>query len=208
MVEPTKTYVQKRTPLAAHVAPVSNETEALAGYIAQQQDAFRTVVHGLTDAQAGQASTVSSLTLGGLVKHVTGVQAHWLEIATTAPAPLPPSGPEAYADHLDGFRYDGVLADQLAAFDEVSARVVAAVHATDLDTSVPIPDAPWNPQDVEAWSVRWVWFHLIEELARHAGHADIIREGVDGATLYELLAAREGWPETDWLKPWKPAATV
>ena len=94
----------------------------------------------------------------------------------------------------------------LAAFDDASARVVAAVHSTDLATPVPIPDAPWNPQDVEAWSVRWVWFHLIEELARHAGHADIIREGVDGATLYELLAAHEGWPETDWLKPWKPAA--
>ncbi len=55
-----------------------------------------------------------------------------------------------------------------------------------------------------AWSVRWVWFHLVEELARHAGHADIIREAVDGATMYPLVAAAEGFPATDWLTPWSP----
>jgi hypothetical protein len=49
-----------------------------------------------------------------------------------------------------------------------------------------------------------VLFHLIEELARHAGHADIVRESVDGATSYELMAAAEGWPATDWLTPWQP----
>ncbi len=73
--------------------------------------------------------------------------------------------------------------------------------------AVPVPrDAPWFPKDVDAWSVRWVAMHLVEELARHAGHADIVRESIDGATMYELVAAREGWPETPWLKPWRPAA--
>ncbi|HEV8175660.1 MAG TPA: DUF664 domain-containing protein, partial [Actinoplanes sp.] len=48
--------------------------------------------------------------------------------------------------------------------------------------------------------------HLIQETARHAGHADIVRETIDGATAYPLLAAAEGWPETEWLKPWKPPA--
>ena len=47
---------------------------------------------------------------------------------------------------------------------------------------------------------------VINELARHSGHADIIRESIDGATMYELIAGLEGWPETDWIKPWKPAA--
>ncbi len=73
----------------------------------------------------------------------------------------------------------------------------------------PVPrDAPWFPKDVDAWSVRWVAMHIVEELARHAGHADIVRESIDGATMYELVAGREGWPETDWLKPWRPAAEV
>lgn len=49
-----------------------------------------------------------------------------------------------------------------------------------------------------------IWFHLVEELARHAGHTDIVREALDGATMYALLAGREGWPETAWLKPWRP----
>ncbi|RNL63236.1 DinB family protein [Nocardioides marmoriginsengisoli] len=193
--------------MAAQVAPVSNETEALIGYIAQQQDAFRVVVHGLTDAQAGEVSTVSALTLGGLIKHVTETQEHWLELALAAPSRPAPADPAAVADYGDGFRYDpeAGLEPLLARFDQVCARVLDAVATADLAAPVPVPDAPWNPKDIDAWSVRWVWFHLIEELARHAGHADIIREGVDGATLYELVAAIEGWPETDWLKPWKPA---
>jgi hypothetical protein len=64
---------------------------------------------------------------------------------------------------------------------------------------------PWYPTDVGAWSIRWVLLHLIEETARHAGHADIIREHVDGATAFPLMAADEKWPESPWMKPWKPA---
>jgi hypothetical protein len=87
---------------------------------------------------------------------------------------------------------------------EAAGRETEAVIAgiEDLGQAVPVPDAPWFPKDVEAWSVRWVLLHLIEEVARHAGHADIVRESLDGATCYELLAAAEGWPATDWLQPW------
>ena len=51
---------------------------------------------------------------------------------------------------------------------------------------------PWFPDDVDAWSVRWVLLHLIEEIGRHAGHADIVRESIDGATMYELMAGGRG----------------
>ena len=50
--------------------------------------------------------------------------------------------------------------------------------------------------------MRWVLLHLVEETARRAGHADIVRESIDGATMYELMAAAEGWPPGDWLQPW------
>jgi hypothetical protein len=194
--------------MPAHVSPVSTETEALTGFLAQQQDAFLSAAYGLTDAQAGHAGTVSTLTVGGLIKHVTQVQQHWLGVALAAPGRPAPAGPDAAADHLDGFRYDETtgLGPLLDAFSAVSARVLDAVRALDLSTPVPVPEAPWFPKDVEAWSVRWVWFHLLEELARHAGHADILRESVDGATMYALLAGREGWPATPWLTPWQPAA--
>jgi hypothetical protein len=49
-----------------------------------------------------------------------------------------------------------------------------------------------------------VLLHIIEETARHAGHADIVREAIDGATMYALMAAVEGWPATEWLTPWAP----
>jgi hypothetical protein len=94
----------------------------------------------------------------------------------------------------------------LARYDEVARRtsdVIAGI--ADLGQPVPVPKGvPWYPQDVDAWSVRWVLLHLIEETARHAGHADIIREHIDGATAIPLMAAAEGWPETPWLKPWSP----
>ena len=47
--------------------------------------------------------------------------------------------------------------------------------------------------------------HMLAELNRHAGHADIVRESIDGATMYPLMAAAEGWPATDRLQPWQPA---
>jgi hypothetical protein len=50
---------------------------------------------------------------------------------------------------------------------------------------------PWFPDDVENWSVRWVLLHVIEETARHAGHADIVRESIDGSNAFALLADYE-----------------
>ena len=97
--------------------------------------------------------------------------------------------------------------DPLTQFDEVARATEDAIVGLDLDLAVPVPSgAPWFPKDLQAWSVRWVLLHIFEEVARHAGHADIVRESVDGATMYELLAAAERWPETDWLTPWAPAA--
>jgi len=81
------------------------------------------------------------------------------------------------------------------------------VPIADLDQAVPVPPGvPWFPKDVEAWSVRWVLLHLVEETARHLGHADIIREALDGATAIPLPAAAEEWPAMPWVTPWGAAA--
>ena len=102
-------------------------------------------------------------------------------------------------------RADETLAQLLAALETQNAESLRLVQTADLDAAVPVPrDAPWFPAEVSAWSVRWVFGHLITELARHAGHADIIRESIDGATMYELVAAAEGMAPQPWLTPWQP----
>ena len=59
----------------------------------------------------------------------------------------------------------------------------------DLGRPVPVPQGvPWFPSDVDNWSVRWVLLHLIEETARHAGHADMLREAIDGKSAYLIQA--------------------
>jgi hypothetical protein len=192
--------------MALHVPPVPDETGAIAAFLAQQQDAFRALLFGLTPAQAASAPSASSLSLGGLVRHATAVQRTWLAAAEAAPASPEQTG--GVEDYLDAFRFDAdsSLDDLLAEFDQVSAAVLDGVRGLALDTPVPVPEAPWFPRDVEAWSVRWVWWHLMEELARHAGHGDIIRETVDGATMYALVAARDGLPDLPFLKAWRPVS--
>lgn len=187
--------------MPGQAAPIANEVDGYLAYLAQQQDAFRIVTHGLTDDQARQVPSASALSVGALIAHVTNVQAGWLADVQAAPELAPD---QDASDQGFNFGADDKLADAITQFDEVSARVLQAIRTLPLDTPVPVPPAPWNPRDVQHWSVRWVWLHLIEELARHAGHADIVRESIDGATLYELMAAYEGWPATDWLTPWRP----
>lgn len=193
--------------MALHVPPVANETDAIASFLSQSQDAFRVLLHGLTARQAAISPSASELSIGGLVKHVTIVQRQWLAQAEAAPGrPEPRPAEEEIDDYVNGFRFleTDSIADLLVGFDEVSGRVIDAVRRLDLDTPVPVPDAPWFPKDVEAWTVRWVWWHLAEELARHAGHGDIVRETVDGATMYPLVAARDGLPDLPFLKAWRP----
>lgn len=188
--------------------PIADERAGLKHYLIAQQQAFHAVAFGLTDEQARATPTVSALSIGALIKHVTNCQHGWLQRVAAAPESCAddqrPMADQA-ADYADEFVMtpDETLAEILDRFDEGNAAALALIDTVDLGAAVPIPkDVPWFPQDIDAWSVRWVLFHLLEELARHAGHADIIREAIDGATLYELIAAHEGWEPTPWLTPW------
>ena len=194
--------------MSAMPPPIADERAGLKEYVAAQQYAFHAIAFGLTDEQARSAPSVSSLSIGGLIKHVTNCQAGWMERVAAAPdmtegdkRPME----EQAADYQDEFvmREDETLAQILEKFEAQNAETISLIETSDLSAAVPIPQhVPWFPKDVAAWSVRWVIFHMIEELARHAGQGDIIRESIDGATLYELLAGVEDWPATEWLTPW------
>ena len=194
--------------------PGKDERQSLLSFLRFNQNAFFAVAYGLTDEQARSKPSVSALSIGGLIKHAAGVQRGWMNRVVAAPE-FPPRDErpmeEIVAEYEDEYvmRDDETLEqllDKLRAQNEDTLRIFAEA---DLDTPVPVPhDVPWFPQDLDFWNVRWVALHLVEELTRHAGHGDIIRESIDGATMYELMAAAGEWPETDWIKRWKPAVST
>jgi uncharacterized damage-inducible protein DinB len=169
--------------------PYPDEREALMDSLALQRAALRNAVHGLTEEQAAAKPSASELSLGGLVKHAARSEQGWIHVRVGG-------RPNPFADGRDWvteFRIEPgeTLAGWLAELDSVareSAEVVAALPS--LDTEIELPSAPWFPDG--RVSARWVLLHMIEETARHVGHADIIRESLDGATAGELAKAVRG----------------
>jgi hypothetical protein len=189
-------------PMHAPAAP--SERDGLLGFLGQQRTAVKAAAYGLTDEQARATASASAFCVGAIIKHLADVERNWTGIVRAVP--------EAGRDfdrYQAGFvfgptdRVTDVIADYEAAIQATDACIA---EDGDLGQPVPVPQGvPWFPQDLEAWSVRWVLGHLIEETARHAGHADIVRESIDGASAGALLAAVEGWAPTPWLQPWRPA---
>jgi uncharacterized damage-inducible protein DinB len=186
--------------MPAHVPPVADERSALLGFLDHQRRLVRITAFGLTDAEAAATPSASALSIGGVVKHLSQVERGWMDTVRGTPRMDP-------AAYMDGFRFLAtdslaeVLADYAVAAAETE-KLVADID--DLGQPVPVPrGVPWFPQDVDAWSLRWVLLHLIEETARHAGHADIVRESLDGASSISLLAAAEQWPANDFVQPWQ-----
>ena len=147
---------------------------------------LRHTVRDLTDEQARQRTTASELTLGGLIKHVANVEKGWAEFVVEGPPALGDFSSMTEADFArwtDQFRLlpDETLADVLDDYAKVAQRTDELVASLpDLNVSHPLPKAPWFPVDTTR-SARRVFLHIIAETAQHAGHADIIRESLDGA---------------------------
>jgi len=188
--------------MPGNVTPVTDERHGLLAYLAQQRHVLKLAAYGLTDDQARLRPTAGGLSIGGLLKHVAATESYWIDLVVGE------AGGEVDYEGMFTLGPDETLAGVIAAYDQVGARTEQLVaEIQDLGQAVPVPrDAPWFPADVEAWSVRWVLLHLIEETARHAGHADIVRESIDGATAFPLMAAAEQWPATPWMQAWEPVA--
>jgi uncharacterized damage-inducible protein DinB len=161
----------------------SVERNDLLETLAKHRGFLRQAVEGVTDDQARLRPTVSELCLGGLVKHVASVEANWARFIVEGPEDHGPPDEATYAAHAAGFRMeeDETLADLLAAYDEVARRTDELVNSLpSLDASHPLPAAPWFPPGAR-WSARRTLLHIVAETAQHAGHADIIRETIDGS---------------------------
>lgn len=164
--------------------PLTGERADLVESLRNHRYFLRYPLRDLTDEQAALTPTVSELCLGGLVKHVTRTESAWALFMTGDAEALSGGGDgNDWADHASSFRMvpGETVADLLAAYDKVAARTDDLVATLpDLDAAYPLPPAPWFEPGAQ-WSVRRVLLHIVGETAQHAGHADILREAIDGA---------------------------
>jgi hypothetical protein len=163
------------------VAPLTDERELLLAFLGQQRDALRYAAHGLDEEQASSRPTVSELTLVGLLKHAAFTERAWTTFMATGDSSV--FAPED--DWGDGFRLtEGETVEDVLALVDEQARTTEKVVGALGDLGAPLAPTtdvvPWIPGGI-TWTPRWVLLHLIEETARHAGHADILRESIDGA---------------------------
>ncbi|CAM5439662.1 MULTISPECIES: DinB family protein [Streptomyces] len=165
---------------------VTDERADLLETLAKHRHFLRFTTRDLTDEQAGTRSTASALCLGGLIKHVASVERSWAAFIVEGASAMPDFSAMTEADfakRADEFRMlpGETLAGVLAEYEEVARRTDELVaKLPDLNASHPLPRAPWFDGDAR-WSARRVLLHIIAETAQHAGHADIIRESLDGA---------------------------
>lgn len=147
------------------------ERYVLLGYLNKMRHAIVRTSEGLAEEQLRKAGVPSGTSLLGLIQHLTGVEEHWFQRVFLGERLVADKSMEVPA---------GVTRDQLVtAYRQACARSDEIVRACpDLSTRAAIP----NPGEQQRDSLRVILGHMIEETARHAGHADILREQIDGAT--------------------------
>jgi hypothetical protein len=154
---------------------ISGERESLDAWVNYHRATLLSKCSELEpDQLATRSSPPSSLSLLGLVRHLTEVEGWFHDFDGEPPGDWysTDEDPDACFDAVDPARSEEDLAAYLASVD----RARAAVEDRTLDEISPEPD------DGRAVSLRWIYLHMIEEYARHNGHADLIRERIDGAT--------------------------
>ncbi|MGW4328487.1 mycothiol transferase [Nocardia sp. NPDC004573] len=155
------------------------EREDLIAMLADQRALFRITLRGIDDEQARRRTTVSELTLGGLLHHLVSCERHWTTVIVRRDENAELDVSKFGGEYV--MAADETVAGLLADWDEVAAATAELIRTVDdLDVSIPTPTSPWVPERI--WqSVRYTVLHILREIAHHSGHADIIREALDGA---------------------------
>ncbi|MGU3433054.1 DUF664 domain-containing protein [Actinomycetes bacterium M1A6_2h] len=158
---------------------VTGEKLDLITILADQRQMLAITARGITDDQARERTTVSEFTLGSVIKHVAVVARDNVAMleARDENATVDMS---AIGDALV-FGEDESIEYWLTELDSAGTAVEQYIATVDLDDMMPQPTAPWAPER-EWMSARQVLLHLLREIAHHSGHADIIRETLDGQT--------------------------
>ena len=148
----------------------------LGAFLDLYRDILKRKLTGLSDQQIRQRHVPSQTTLGGLVKHLAAVEREWFQVVL---ARRPAHELEAPSQD-DGWTLSGddTIESLLAGYERACAASRQAASGFSLDDCVP-------HSRMGQVSLRWIYVHMIEESARHVGHADILREQTDGATGFD-----------------------
>ena len=162
--------------------PTANETDSLVGYLEWQRATFEWKTRGLDTTQLMQRLPSSSMTLGGLLKHLAWVEDHWFSFFLHGRERA-----ECWlaVDWAAEPNWDWTSAAQDSA-DELRALWTSSVEASRRDLDDALANSGLDHMAKRTWdsgespSLRWILLHMIEEYARHNGHADLLREAIDG----------------------------
>lgn len=197
---------------------IDDEVTTIRRSIEDQLAAIRAAAFGLSDEQVRARPVTSALSVGGIIKHCVFVlESRLAGMGRTAAAQSGATSLESrlagmglrdcdYEDFYASFALteDESFSEVLAGYDQAVARYLQSYDTWDPTATLTLPPAPWfgRTEPAEA-TLRYQMLQDLVEFARHAGHADIIREQIDAAKALELLAAVEGLPANDFVTPWK-----
>lgn len=165
----------------AKTLPASGELETLESFLDFQRATMVQKVQGITDEQ-GAAKPVepSTLSLSGLIKHLALVEESWFQ-SVFAGGDLGEPWASAPFDDDDDWEFNSASDDRLS--DLVEMYEATCVKSREIVTNADSLDQLSEKETRRGKvSLRWILLHMIEETARHAGHADLIRERIDGST--------------------------
>ena len=165
-----------KSPMPRVEAPlVATEREALAGWVDYYRAELLVKLDGLTEEQADRRVVPSLTTLHGLVRHLTKVEFVWFVRVISG---LDEPAPFGFPDRVDG---DFLLDDGATLEEDVARYVAACERSREIFAGVGLDEVRMHHRigDID---VRWIMIHMIEEYGQHNGHADILRELIDGTT--------------------------
>lgn len=163
----------------------TDEREILLDLLDNQRRGTRAAVHGLSEEQLRSVPSASAMSLGGLLKHVITGEHRAIGIRVGG---LPDTG-DPIAEWQAGWALEAGESGEtlLGRYADVAAQTTRIVRERPIDEPVDLPESvrQWMPPGM-VFDVRGILLHSIEETARHAGHADIIRESIDGMQAGDL----------------------
>jgi uncharacterized damage-inducible protein DinB len=173
------TTPQPDPPLAPdELVSIGGEREVLEAFLDLYRDVLKRKLGGLSDEQIRQRRVPSQTTLGGLIKHLTAVEREWFQVILAG---------RTEEELGDAPSYDGwTLSTGESASDLIAGYERACAASRREASGFALEDAVPHPR-MGRVSLRWIYVHMIEESARHVGHADILREQTDSATGFDGL---------------------